>query len=111
MLLKSGMTVRRTSVVSLGLESVHRDGTLSKSQEYLMARDPVSITRSRCHPCDYKSAKVRRKIAEKCPPEDHDLAAPNLFSCTAPRFSVLTGNSPDANLSPVSARMLDCGNL
>jgi len=40
-------------------------------------------------------------------PEDHNVVVPNFFSCSTPRFSVLTSNSPDADLSPVSAGMVD----
>jgi hypothetical protein len=45
-------------------------------------------------------------IAEKCLPEDHDVMISNLFSCTTPWLSILTGNPSDADLSRVSARRL-----
>ena len=35
-------------------------------------------------------------------PESHNVAVPNLFGCTTPRFGVLSGNTPDADLSQVS---------
>lgn len=40
-------------------------------------------------------------------PEDHNVAVPNSFGCSTPRFGVLTSNSPDADLSPVSAKMMN----
>ena len=40
-------------------------------------------------------------------PEDHNVAVPNSFGCSTPRFGVLTSNSPDADLSPVSARSMN----
>jgi hypothetical protein len=33
-------------------------------------------------------------------PENHDVAVSYFFGCTTPRFGVLTGNTPDADLSP-----------
>lgn len=33
-------------------------------------------------------------------PENHDVAVSNFFGRTTPWFGILTGNTPDANLSP-----------
>jgi len=73
------------------------------------------ITHSHYHPCDCQIRKFKRedktkkkkREAPRALPKNHNVAVPNLFGCTTPRLGVLTGNAPDANLSPrpASARI------
>lgn len=96
----------RTSVISLGQESAHRDGGLFEESGIGLMCMESHITHSRCHPCDCPTRKVKHENKAKklgstrALPESHNVTVPNLFGWTTPRFGILTGNTPDTNLFP-----------
>lgn len=63
---------------------------------------PIHIVASVWLP-DPQNKHVKKAKQDEAPhalPENHDVAVSNFFGRTTPRFGILTGNTPDADLSP-----------
>jgi len=84
----------RSSLIRV--EAYKRSGTdmsMARDFHYPFTLSPLLVVRLR----------RRVKTLGSALPKNHDVTIPNLFSCTAPWLSILTGNSANADLSLPSA--------